>query len=133
MHVRIELLHQIASAIRRLPGRSVVRVAVDGVDGAGKTTFADELAATLDSLGAQTIRASVRRHLPAPSGTSCILGLLDLPRGAQRGNGPSDPNAEENRRYVDGQKIYLDECNPKSLATMIINNENLAAPRVIVL
>jgi uridine kinase len=34
-------------------------VAVDGVDGVGKTTFADELAATLEAAGVGTFRASV--------------------------------------------------------------------------
>ncbi|CAM3650499.1 Phosphoribulokinase/uridine kinase domain-containing protein [Deinococcus saxicola] len=41
------------------PTRPVLRVAVDGVDGAGKTTFAGELAASLRSLGREVIRASV--------------------------------------------------------------------------
>jgi uridine kinase len=36
----------------------IVRVAVDGVSGAGKTTFADELAVQLRSAGRVTIRAS---------------------------------------------------------------------------
>lgn len=37
----------------------MLRVAIDGVDGAGKTTFADELAAHLQQQGRSTIRASV--------------------------------------------------------------------------
>lgn len=36
-----------------------VRVAVDGVDGAGKTTLADDLAAVLRGRGASVVRASV--------------------------------------------------------------------------
>jgi uridine kinase len=44
----------------------VLRVAVDGVDGAGKTTFADELAAALRSRGVPVVRASVDGfHNPA--------------------------------------------------------------------
>jgi len=43
-----------------------VRVAVDGVDGAGKTTFADALAATLTMRGRAVLRASVDGfHAPA--------------------------------------------------------------------
>lgn len=37
----------------------ITRVAVDGVDGAGKTTFADALAPVLEQSGRQIIRASV--------------------------------------------------------------------------
>ena len=36
-----------------------VRVAIDGVDGAGKTTFADALSARLRSLGRPTVRVSI--------------------------------------------------------------------------
>ena len=36
-----------------------VRVAIDGVDGVGKTVLADELAETLSCCGRQVIRASV--------------------------------------------------------------------------
>jgi uridine kinase len=42
----------------RVDGR-VALVAVDGVDGAGKTTFADELAAVLERRGGPVTRASV--------------------------------------------------------------------------
>ena len=49
----------IAERIARLsPGR-VARVAIDGVDGAGKTTFAEELADILRMLPREVIRASV--------------------------------------------------------------------------
>ena len=41
------------------PGSWGVRVAVDGVDGAGKTTFADGMAAVLIAAGRPTVRASV--------------------------------------------------------------------------
>jgi len=37
----------------------VLRVGIDGVDGAGKTTFADELAAALAPFGRPVIRAGV--------------------------------------------------------------------------
>jgi uridine kinase len=37
----------------------IVRVAIDGVDGAGKTTFANELAEVVGGLGRPVIRASV--------------------------------------------------------------------------
>ena len=55
---RPQFLAQIASAILALPAAGIVRVAIDGVDGAGKTVFAEELAAALRPCGRQIIRAS---------------------------------------------------------------------------
>lgn len=49
-----------------LPAPATARVGVDGVDGAGKTTFADELAPFLEAAGRSVIRASVDGfHHPA--------------------------------------------------------------------
>src|SRR5262245_34997490 len=53
------LLDQVAAAVLTLPGDGVARVAIDGVDGAGKTMFADELGDRLASSGRPLIRASV--------------------------------------------------------------------------
>ncbi len=193
----------------------VVRVGVDGVDGAGKTYFADELAELLKASGRSTIRASVdgfhnpkairyRRGRGSPEGffhdsydyDQLWAALLDplgpggtaryrvavfdhradepvqtpaqqaspgdilildgiflhrpelraywdysiflevafdisIPRGAQRGEGSPDPGAPENRRYVEGQKLYLRTCEPKRFATVTINNDDLLAPYVV--
>ncbi len=60
---RLATLGRVADAIGE-PGRPVL-VAVDGVDGSGKTCFADELAAVLRARGAGVVRASVDDfHLP---------------------------------------------------------------------
>ena len=53
------MLTELAARLDLQSARPVLRVAVDGVDGAGKTTFADELAATLRQGDRQIIRASV--------------------------------------------------------------------------
>ncbi len=53
------LIDEIAAHLLALPGRPVLRVAVDGVDGVGKTTFADKIADALASRGRRVIRASV--------------------------------------------------------------------------
>lgn len=207
---------EVAAAISRRQQGRILRVAVDGVDGAGKTTFADELAQTLRARGAVIIRASVdgfhfskavRYRLGhtshegffldsyncsalkealldplSPSGSGkyrtatfdldadipismaeaqapseAILVLdgiflhrpelrtywdfsvfldvafsISIPRGAQRGPGygSPDPLAIENRRYVEGQKLYLQTCEPKQWATLIINNDDLTMPFV---
>jgi uridine kinase len=59
MPSRLELLHTLASRILEAPSPFVLRVAIDGVDGAGKTHFADELADVLVGSGRDLIRASV--------------------------------------------------------------------------
>ncbi|RJF73210.1 uridine kinase [Deinococcus cavernae] len=56
---RLALLATIAERLLGQPPSPVLKVAIDGVDGAGKTTFADELAATLSKRGQQVIRASI--------------------------------------------------------------------------
>jgi len=212
---RGEVLTTVAQAVSRQSAAAVVRVGVDGVDGAGKTYFADELAALLRATGRPTIRASVdgfhhpkairyRRGRGSPEGffhdsydyDQLKAALLDplspggagryrvavfdhradepiqapallaspgdilivdgiflhrpelraywdysillevafdisIPRGAQRGEGSSDPGAPENRRYVEGQKLYLRTCEPRRLATVTINNDDLLSPYVV--
>ena len=212
---RQRLLAAVAESIVGLALRRIVRVGVDGVDGAGKTTFADELAQALERRGRRVIRASVDGfHNPravryrlgrsspegffrdsydygrlrsslldplSPGGTrryrvaafdhrsdtaiaapvevavpdsilvfdgiflhrpelrrywdySVFLEVgfdVSIPRCAQRGDGSADPHAPDNRRYVEGQKIYLGTCAPRRHATVTINNEDLAAPYVV--
>ena len=56
------LLAELARHLQDHPARAtqrVLRVAIDGVDGAGKTHFADELALALEAAGVPVIRASV--------------------------------------------------------------------------
>lgn len=56
---------------------------------------------------------------------------VSIPRGAARGYGDPDPAAASNRRYVEGQRLYLDRCQPERHATFVIDNEHLDAPRVV--
>lgn len=51
------LSDDIAASLADLPQRAIV--AVDGVDGAGKTTFADSLKPLIENFGRQVVRASV--------------------------------------------------------------------------
>lgn len=203
--------------VARAPGR-FLRVAIDGVDGVGKTTFADALGAAVAALGRPVVRASadgflnrrairyrlgrgapegffrdsydlaaLRRCLlaplapggcglhrravfdaaadaplpeawdRAPPGAVLVLdgmflhrpGLCDLwdlsvllvapfavtvPRGAARGAGygAPDPHAPSNRRYVEGQRLYLAACDPAAHASVVVEHSDLAAPRILV-
>lgn len=59
---RTALLTTLAAAVlhtRQSCSPGVTRVGIDGVDGAGKTCLADELAGVLQAQGAPVIRASV--------------------------------------------------------------------------
>jgi uridine kinase len=53
------LLVRLASAIVGLHPNRIIRVAIDGVDGVGKTTLADALASLVGNRGRSAIRASV--------------------------------------------------------------------------
>lgn len=58
-NTRRKIFEEVAQRIERFAADRIVRVAIDGVDGAGKTTFADELAETLRLAQRPVIRASV--------------------------------------------------------------------------
>ncbi len=54
-----QILDDLARQIVRLSPTRIIRVAIDGVDGAGKTTFANDLASAVVQLNRPVIRASV--------------------------------------------------------------------------
>lgn len=63
---RQELIANLASRIVSLTPVHPTRVAIDGVDAAGKTTLADELATSIDAVGRPILRASIDGfHNPA--------------------------------------------------------------------
>ena len=212
MNTRKELIRKIADNISAINLGRIVKVAIDGVDGSGKTTLADELASILEYSSRQIIRSSVDGfHNPreiryrlgnsSPEGFfkdsynySKLIDLLlrplssggnttfkaayfdhrvdstvdaperyaksdailifdgiflhrdelvdfwdysifldvDFPvsigRCAQRGDGSPDVNAESNRRYVEGQKMYISSCAPRKRAKIVVDNNNLEAP-----
>ena len=208
------LLSEVARYISETCAGARVIVAIDGVDGAGKTTFAGELTPHIEKTGTRVLRASVdgfhnpravryargasnsagfyldsynypdlRKYLIVPfkdgSGTvqtarfdltadspltatakripsKCILlfeGIflhrpelreawtfsifLDVPfavayaRMAVRDGGSPDPSALKNRRYRDGQKLYMATCAPAQHASLVIDNADLERPRII--
>jgi uridine kinase len=204
----------LAERIRTLLPQQRVAVAVDGVDGAGKTVLADELSALIEPrrhvvrvsidgfhrsrqdryrngtgpesfyrdsydydafldvvidpfrAGAPVTTAvhDVEADLavapaPVPIRPDTVLlvdgiflhrpELLDLwdatvfvdvpfevsvPRGNARfpGDHDPDPEAPTNRRYVSGQRLYLDEARPRQRATWLFDNTDLDRPTLMV-
>jgi uridine kinase len=189
---------------------------VDGVDGSGKTTFADELAAVVAATGrfTEVVRASVdgfhhpraHRHAlgrtgetfwsrsfdypalvrelvepwrggpgstyrtavrdvdtdraldvpPAvvPEGGLLLVDgiftqrdelrdhwdlavFLDVPfevsvsRMAGRDGSVDDPTHPDQARYVEGQRRYFRACNPRDRADVVVDNSDLALPRIL--
>jgi uridine kinase len=216
MNMREKFLFELADRlVETVPDRTV-RVAIDGVDGAGKTTFADELGCLVAATGRPIIRASVdgfhnpksvryQRGRYSPEGffkdsynypalKKCLLDPLS-PSGSQRykptffdhrsdevvpandlealpssillidgifmhrsellaywdasiflrtdfavsvarcasrdGSSP-DPAAPSNRRYVEGQRLYLRSCQPEMKATIVIDYNDLSAPSIVI-
>ena len=211
------LLARLANAIATLHPDRRIRVAIDGVDGAGKTVLADALAPLVIAEGRQVIRASVddfhhpravryargryspdgffldsydyaafrrllldplgpggsgnyiARHFDhrtdqpvaprpqqAPSAAALIVDGIFLhrpglraywdlsiflqidfavsrQRNATRGGTPDalDPDAPANRRYGAGQQRYLSECAPAQNADIVIDYNDLGAPRIL--
>lgn len=193
------------------PGRRII-VAIDGVDGAGKTTLANALAgsvggrrpvvrASIDDFhrpaaerwarGRESpegfyrdsfdydrlaevlldpfragdailtaihdvvadVPRSVSAGIPAPDAVLMLDGIflhrselvdrwdlsiyldvdfpVSIPRGARRGFGDPDPTAPSNRRYIEGQRLYLAEARPASRATIVVDSTDIDQPRLI--
>ncbi|MEZ0448417.1 uridine kinase [Cellulomonas sp. ICMP 17802] len=213
---RLAVVRDVAAGVPdpRALGRPVL-VGVDGGDGAGKTTFADELAAELYRSGRHVVRVGVdgfhrpreeryrrgrhspegywtdaydydalrtevlepfapggsrrfRRavrdvrtdialHLPREAGTDRTVLVVDgvfllrdelaawwdfsvyldvdfaetFARMSVRDGSPSDPTHPANARYVEGQRLYLAACRPAARATVVVDNRDLAHPRVV--
>ena len=65
---RMNALNHLAALIAAIKLPHPVRVAIDGIDAAGKTTLADELVAPIEARGRPVIRASIDGfHRPRPA------------------------------------------------------------------
>lgn len=203
---------------RRYPAGRVI-VAIDGLDGAGKTVFADGLAEVFAETGDAVFRASIdgfhrpraeryERGRRSPEGfyrdsfdyatfrrvlidpfrdgaqTAATTGFqltafdvardapvesqwvtapldavlvvdgiflnrpelqdlwdwsvwLEVPfdltfaRMARRDGSDPDPDAPSNARYREGQELYLSEARPREAASVVVDNSDLAHPRII--
>jgi uridine kinase len=204
-NARRDVQRAVARAVLQAARRDrVTLIGIDGVDGAGKSCFADELAPLVAATGRPVIRATVdgfhrpraeryARGRESPDGfyrdsydyTALKRSLLDPIRAGrpfrrtvfdlgidQPVTGPEEttPNdavllfdgiflhrhelveywdlsiyldvpwemnhhlpghPEWNRpRYSEGQAIYIKECSPQERATIVIDNTDLAQPRV---
>jgi len=92
---REELLHELAAIIASRISSRCLRVAIDGIDAAGKTTLADELAVLMQAQGLPVIRASI--------------------------DGFHQPRSERYRRGPDSPEgYYEDSFDYDSLKTMLL-------------
>ena len=83
MTLRRALLGHLAARLDARPAAPVLRVAIDGVDGAGKTTFADELAAVLRERGRASPEGFYRDSSDYAGLRAALLDLLG-PGGSPR-------------------------------------------------
>ncbi|WP_298805396.1 hypothetical protein [uncultured Pseudokineococcus sp.] len=210
------LIDELAAEVDALQPDPFVRVAVDEVDGAGKTTFAAQLARSLRDRGRAVVHASVdgfhqpralrhargrddpegfyrdsydlaalerelldpfgpgghgvhRTHVfdaradrpdvaaqvRAAAGSVLVLDGIFLHRPELRGRwswslwlevdratslrrcvtrdgtGSPDPTDPANRRYVEGQRMYVRDARPQEAATHVVDNEDLDVPTLL--
>ncbi len=52
-------------------------------------------------------------------------------RLAARDGTDPDPDAPSNRRYRDGMRQYLEECDPASLATFLVDDDDVGGPAIV--
>lgn len=53
-----------------------------------------------------------------------------VPRGASRGYGHPDPEHPSNTRYVEGQRLYLERCDPAARAAAVVDHRDLTRSRI---
>lgn len=115
---RLAVLDEVA---RRVPYGDGVRVAVDGVDGAGKTVFADQLADVLRAHGREVVRVSVddfhhpravrhRRGRCSPEGF--FLDSFDLQALRERVLDPLGPGGDRSYRVASHDLVTDDPLDP---------------------
>jgi uridine kinase len=112
------LLARLANAIAALHPDRRIRVAIDGVDGAGKTVLADALAPLVIAEGCQVIRASVDD--------------FHHPRAVRYARGRYSPDGFflDSYDYPAFRRLLL-ECAPAQNADIVIDYNDLRAPRIL--
>ena len=56
---------------------------------------------------------------------------ITVSRMANRDGGSPEITAAQNRRYVEGQRLYIRECSPREAASLVVENSDLEAPRIL--
>lgn len=117
MNARAALVAEVAACVPAAVGSDCVRVGVDGVDGAGKTTFAAELASALQGLGRPVVEFSVdgwhrvraERYARGPrSPEGFWLDSFDYPRLIEEALSPLGPDGSHHYRPA-GHDVETDE------------------------
>ena len=60
-----------------------------------------------------------------------VAFAVSIPRGAARDGHDPDSASDANRRYVEGQRIYFERATPSARASIVIDNNDLDAPRIV--
>ena len=140
---RASCIERVAAAIASIRLGHPTRVAIDGVDGAGKTRLADELVEPLERMGRKIIRALVdgvflrRPELAASWDFGIRVGVpfgVTVSRAVSRDAAGSDQaaaiQARYERRYVPGQLLYLERCRPRDAADITFDNAEFENPEL---
>jgi uridine kinase len=134
---RPSLLEMLADRIAAEARPHPIRVGIDGADGVGKTTLANELVEPLRRRGLPVIRASIDgfhqpRHVRYRLGRGSPEGYFRdsfdydaLTSGLLR---PLGPGGSLRYRRVEGQRLYVRECDPRRAATIVVDNADLTSP-----
>ena len=98
---RQKLLHRLADIIVSINHSHPLRVAIDGIDAAGKTTLADELVPLIEGRGRPVIRASIDG--------------FHRPRSERYRRGPDSPEGyyEDSFDYVSLREVLLYPLGPR--------------------
>src|SRR5437868_7802169 len=98
---RQEVLQQLADIIISIKCWHPLRLAIDGIDAAGKTTLADELALLIEAQGRPVIRASIDG--------------FHHPRCVRYRRGPDSPEGyyEDSFDYAALRTVLLDPLGPQ--------------------
>ncbi|GEN78449.1 nucleoside/nucleotide kinase family protein [Actinotalea fermentans] len=207
---RAAALDLLADRVAALPRPALV--AIDGVDGVGKTVLADDLAAVLGQRGERIVRTGIdgfhrpraqryargrtspegyffdsfdlaafrrcviepvrsggqvrtaafdhRSDAPVPGELVDVVGAIVLVDGvflqrdelhgawdlavflradfvatyarmSVRDGSPADPEDPANRRYLEGQRLYLNRCRPQERADVVLDVTDVSAPVVV--
>ncbi|HKV98641.1 MAG TPA: hypothetical protein VJN96_02395 [Vicinamibacterales bacterium] len=124
---RVELIQSLAAGLASLEPPHPLRVAIDGVDGAGTTTLADELATEIERLGRPVVRDA---REPAEANAVVIVDDCFLHRPETLATFDFTVFVHVDGDVGPDERRYLDEVHPERLASLVINNNDPARPFV---